>query len=214
MSRVAVCLSLCLSIAGCGAATPRPAVIAEGALPVSAGARLYFESASVVGPREMTVSVLDAGSTFRFELGCGHIEPARALASPTRGSVDPSTLANGRDVYAIDHCDRPVDHDGASLPAFLVSAHALAALDHHERTLLRVESHGAAVALMPLGHESISVRIDGRATQVDTLHARGDGMDLWIAETGTPIVVREVDHDRGFTLAGIDTAGAPTPHAR
>jgi hypothetical protein len=49
---------------------------------------------------------------------------------------------------------------------------------------------------------------------VDTIHARGDGMDLWIADVGTPIVVREVDHESGFALAGIDTADASTPRAR
>ncbi len=215
--RIASWAVLCLSIAGCGGAGASGRTVARfdpGALPIAAGARLYFDSASTAGPREMTVSVVDTAPEFRYELGCGHIEPARALASPTTGVVDESTMAGGRDEYAIDHCDHRADHDGAALPEFLVSTRALTALDHHERTLLRVADHGAAVALMPVGHESLSVRIDGRPTPIDTLHARGDGMDLWIADVGTPIVVRVVDHERGFTLSGIDTPGARTPRAR
>lgn len=161
----------------------------------------------------MTVAILGTTPSLTFELACGHIEPARALASPTSGVVDSATLANGRDVYAIDHCDRPTLHESDGLPAFLVSAHALRALDRHERTTLRVEDHGSLVALVPLGHETLSVRIDGRATPIDTIHARSEGIDLWIAEIGTPVVIREVDHERGFTLEGVDT-GAATPHAR
>jgi hypothetical protein len=136
------------------------------------------------------------------------VEPAHALASPITGSVDGATLASGRAVSAMARCDRGGEHDSAALPAFLMSRRAVTALDRHERTLLRVANHGTAVALFPVGHESLSVRVDGRATSIDTIHARGDGMDLWIAENGTPIVVREIDHEQGFTLAGIDTAHA------
>lgn len=202
-------LALALALAGCGAASPRVATVAPGALPIVEGARLYFESADPRGPREMTVAVIGTGSAFAYELACGHVEPARTLASPTTGVVDAATLAVGRDVYDIDHCDRPVDHPGGALPAFLVSQHALTALDRHERTTLRIQNHGAAVALVPLAHESVSVQVDGRPTRIDTIHARGGGMDLWIADVGTPIVVREVDHERGFTLAGIDTGATP-----
>jgi hypothetical protein len=207
-----VCLVLVLS--GCGAASPRPSPIAEGALPIAPGARLYFESADPRGPREMTVAILGTSPSLSFELACGHVEPARALASPTTGVVDSSTLTSGRDVYAIDRCDRPAQHEGDGLPAFLVSTNALRALDRHERTTLRVQDHGSLVALLPIGHETLSVRVDGRPTPIDTLHARASGIDLWVAEVGTPIVVREIDHDRGFTLSGIDTRSAATPHAR
>ena len=204
-----------LATVGCGAASPRAAApIAEGALPIAAGARLYFESADPRAPHELTVAVVDAGSTFSFQLGCGHVEPARALASPITGSVDGATLAGGRDVSAMARCDRAGDPDGTALPAFLMPRRAVTALDRHERTLLRIANHGTAVALLPVGHESVSVRVDGRPTSIDTIHARGDGMDVWIAESGTPIVVREIDHEQGFTLAGIDTANARTPRAR
>lgn len=207
-----VCLALAPS--GCGAASPHTSPIAEGALPITPGARLYFESADPRGPRQMTVAILGTNPSLSFELACGHVEPARALASPTTGVVDSTTLASGRDVYAIDHCDRPAQHEGDGLPAFLVSTHALEALDRHERTTLRVEDHGSLVALVPIGHETLSVRVDGRATPVDTVHARASGIDLWVADVGTPVVVREIDHDRGFTLSGIDTRDAATPHAR
>jgi hypothetical protein len=197
----------CVAIAGCGAVSPRAtAPIAEGALPIAAGARLYFESADPRAPHEMTVAVTETGSAFGFQLGCGHVEPARALASPITGSVDGATLASGRDVSAMARCDRAGDPDEATLPAFLMPRRAVTALDHHERTLLRIANHGTTVALLPVGREIVSVSVDGRPTSIDTIHARGDGMDLWIAENGTPIVVREVDHERGFTLAGIDTA--------
>ena len=97
--------------------------------------------------------------------------------------------------------------------SFLISRHTLAALDHHEQTMLRVEHHGAAVALFPVGNETLDVRVDGRVTHIPTVHARGDGMDVWIADVGTPIVVRLVDHDRGLALSGIDT-GRGAPRAR
>jgi hypothetical protein len=200
--------ALALALAGCGASSPRTAVASStgDGLPVVTGARLYFESADPRAPHEMTVAIVDTSSSLSYELACGHVEPARALASPTTGIVDASTLAEGRDVYDIGHCDRPTTHDdGAALPAFLVSRHTLSALGRHERTLLRVAQHGTAVALLPVGHESLTVRVDGRPTSVDTIHARGDGVDLWVADAGTPIVVRQTDHDRGFTLAGIDT---------
>ncbi len=213
-SAPATLLALALALApGCGGASPRPAPIAAGGLPIAPGARLYFESADPRGPAEMTVGIVGMGGSLTFELACGHVEPARRLASPTTGIVDATTLAEGRDVYSIDRCDRAELHEGGALPAFLVSRRSLRALDRHERTLLRIERHGSAVALMPLAHESLSVRVDGRPTAIDTIHARGGGMDLWIADAGTPIVVREVDHERGFTLAGIDT-GASEPRAR
>jgi hypothetical protein len=211
-----LCLSAVgLSTIGCGAASPRPAApVAEGALPITAGARLYFESADPRAPQELTVAVVDVGSSFSFAVGCGHVEPARALASPVTGVVDGATLASGRDVSAMTRCDRAGEHDAGALPAFLMSARAMTALDHHERTMLRIANHGTAVALVPVGHESVSIRVDGHAMSIDTIHARGGGMDLWIADAGTPIVVRETDHDSGFTLAGIDTATARTPRAR
>lgn len=207
---------LCLSaLSGCGAAAPRSetAAVSDGALPIAPGARLYFASDDPRGPGEMTIAIVGTGGSLTFELGCGHVEPARRLASPTTGIVDAATLADGRDVYPIDRCDRASLHEGGALPAFLLSRRSVRALDHHERTTLRIESHGAAVALMPLAHESLTVEVDGRPTEVDTIHARGDGMDLWIADAGMPIVVREVDHERGFTLSGVDT-GARPPRAR
>ncbi len=203
-----------VALAGCGAAAPRVVEIADGALPIAPGSRLYFESADPRSPHELTVAIVGTGSSLTYELACGHVEPARALASPSSGVVSSTTLATGRDVYAIDRCDRRTVHEDSALPAFLVSMRALTALDHHERTVLRVENHGSAVALTPVGHETLSVRVDGQATPIDTIHARGDGMDLWIADVGTPIVVRELDHERGFALAGIDTAAAAAPRAR
>lgn len=204
----------CLLVAGCGAARPSPTPVAEGALPITAGARLYYDSTDPRGPEEMTVAILDTGASLTYELACGHVEPARALASPTTGVVDSAALASGRDVYGIDHCDRPTEHEHDGLPAFLVSSHTRGALERHERTTLRVEDHGSVVALVPVGRETLSVRVDGRATPIETMHARAPGMDVWIAELGTPIVVRLVDHDRGFALAGIDTRAGGTSHAR
>lgn len=184
-----------------------------GALPVTQGARLYYTSTDPRVPSEMTVAVTEADDLLAFELGCGHVEPARALASPTTGVVDARTLANGRDEYGIDRCDRPASHE-TGLPAFLVSRGALDSLARHQRTLFRMSSHAREVALVPVARETLRVPVDGRPVDVSVIHARGDGVELWIADQGTPLVVREVDRTSGFTLEGIDTPRAATPHAR
>lgn len=202
---------------GCGGAQGRGSSVASdtgaGVLPVTRGARLYYTSADPRVPSELTVAVIETGDTLAFELGCGHVEPARALASPTTGVVDAPTLASGRDEYGIDRCDRPASHE-RGLPAFLVSRGALDSLARHQRTLFRMSTHAREVALVPVARETLRVPVDGRPVDVPVIHARGDGVELWIADQGTPIVVREVDRTSGFTLEGVDTPGASAPRAR
>lgn len=197
-----------------GRASSSPASgLSAGALPVTLGTRLYYTSVDPRVPSEMTVAVTEADDVIAFELGCGHVEPARALASPTTGVVDARTLATGRDEYGIDRCDRPASHE-TGLPAFLVSRGALDSLARHQRTLFRMSSHAREVALVPVARETLRVPVDGRPVEVPVIHARGDGVELWIADQGTPLVVREVDRSTGFTLEGIETPGATAPRAR
>lgn len=200
-----VCLVLA---AGCGAAAPRVVSFADGELPIGAGTRLYFAADGPRGRHDLTVAITDTSPTFAFALACAHVEPPVALRGAASDTIEAAALANGRDAYAIDRCDRRQTHDGSSLPAFLFSEHAVRALAHHERTVLRMEDHLASVALMPIGTETLSIEVDGRATAVRTLHARGDGLEVWIADVGMPIVVRAQDHERGFVLFGLDTGRA------
>jgi hypothetical protein len=209
MDRSMFVVSFLVLVSGCGAAQ-RPHVFAEGELPIAAGARLYFASEGRHGRQDLTVAITDTERSFAFDLACAHVEPPVAMSGAST-SVGAAALENARSEYAVG-CDERLTADDA-LPAFLISRHTLAALDHHEQTMLRVEHHGAAVALFPVGNETLDVRVDGRVTHIPTVHARGDGMDVWIADVGTPIVVRLVDHDRGLALSGIDT-GRGAPRAR
>ncbi len=114
-------------------------------------------------------------------------------------------LAEGREVYSVTSCETVRERDGDALPLFLMSQRVARALDRRERTTVRREHHERDLELMPVGRETLRVRVDGREVDVETVHAAGDGLELWIATGETPIVVRMREDDRSFTLAEVDT---------
>jgi hypothetical protein len=204
---------------GCGGAPAHTARAGGGrGLPITAGARLFFEAARDDGAVELTVAVTESGAGFSYELACGRVARPTTLPGSIEGTVDAATLDAGREIYRIDRCEQAQRLDGA-LPAFLVSRRAATALEHHERTMLHLQHHEPVLGLRPVGRETITVRIDGQPVAIDTIHARDGNVDLWIAEGDTPIVVRETEGRRSLTLDAIDTghgpvAAAPTRRAR
>jgi hypothetical protein len=203
-----VLASVALSLAGCGASPPRAGHTNAGQLGVGAGSRLFFEADGEGGHGDVTVAVNEVEPRFSFELSCGHVAPGRPLQHPTTGSINGRAMAEGREVYSITHCDLLRERDGDALPLFIVSHRVATALDHRERTMVRREHQESDLALMPVGHETLRVRVDGRMVDVDTVHATGDGLELWIAQGATPIVVRMRDQDHVFTLAEVDTGSS------
>lgn len=202
-------ISFGVAMAGCGAATPRSARTSEGSLGVTAGSRLFFEAEGGDGSRDLTVAVSEVAPRFSFELACGHVDRGTPLENGTLGSVNTRALAEGREVYSVTSCDAVRERDGDSLPLFLVSHRVARALDHRERTTVRREHQEQDLALMPVGRETIRVQVDGRPVDVETVHATGNGLELWIAVGETPIVVRMRDNDHAFTLAEVDTGTGP-----
>lgn len=201
--------SLVLALSGCGAATPRGGHSGTGPLGVVAGSRLFFEAEGGDPTEDLTVAVEEVAPRFSFELACGHVDRGTPLEHATQGSVNTHALAEGREVYSVTSCDAVRERDGDALPLFLVSQRVASALGRRERTMVRRDHQHQDLALMPMGRETIRVRVDGRDVDVDTVHAVGEGLELWIAGGETPIVVRMRDNDRSFTLAEIDSGNAP-----
>ncbi len=202
-------LALGVVASGCGAATPRPGHGQESSLGVVAGARLFFAADEGDGHRGLTVAVSEVAPRFTFELACGHVDRGTPLDHATAGSVNHAALADGREMYSVTSCDAVRERDGDALPLFLVSHRVASALGRRERTTVRRDHQRQDLALMPIGRETIRVQVDGEPVDVDTVHATGDGLELWIAAGEPPIVVRMRDNDRDLTLAEVDTGNGP-----
>jgi hypothetical protein len=198
-------VSVLLVLTGCGAATPRARSVNAGPLGITAGARLFFQTDGDDRAHDLTVAIDEVAPSFSFELACGHVDQGTPLAHATAGSVNTHALAEGREEYSVASCGALRERDGDALPMFLVSRRVANALGRRERTTVRREHQERDLALMPVGRETIRVRVDGREVDVDTVHATGDGLELWIAAGETPIVVRMRDRDRSLTLSEVDS---------